>query len=87
MLEHKIAYFKKSVDDVNAAGWVESCVQRAKFCIDLYETQQELGGQWLLHNIDTIMRTRHEYATYQETLAKTQLNDLLSPIVNQLKGA
>jgi hypothetical protein len=87
MLEHKITYFKKSVDDVNAVGWISSCVQRAKFCINLYEQQKELGDQWLLHNLDTVMRTRHEYATHEESMAKLQLNDLLSPIVNQLKGA
>ena len=87
MLEHKISYFKRSVEDVRAAGWVHACVQRAKFCINLYETQRELGDPWLLHNLETVMRTRHEYATHEETMTKLQLNDLLSPIVNQLKGA
>lgn len=87
MLEHKIAYFKKSVDSVGTVGWVGSCVQRAKFCIDLYEQQKELGDQWLVHNLETVMRTRHEYATHAESMAKLQLNDLLNPIVNQLKGA
>lgn len=86
MLEHKIAYFKDHVDNVKASGWTAQCADRAKSCIAIYESG-ELDSQWLLRNLESVVRRVNISATCHESLAKIELDELINPIINQLKGA
>jgi hypothetical protein len=66
--------------------WVGAGVVRAISFINLYETQQ-IDKTTLHFNLSNIKKSKHEFSSYEENLRKNKLDDLLNPLIDNLKGA
>ena len=64
-------------------SWVGACFVRCTTFLDLY-IKQQIDRATLKFNLVNIRGTKHEYASYQESIHKNQLDDLINPLIESL---
>jgi hypothetical protein len=65
------------------SSWVHAGIQRAKSVLKLH-LNSEIDERTLKFNLGNIKKIKNEYATYHDNLLKSQLDDLLNPILDKL---
>lgn len=64
-------------------SWVGACHKRCMTFLDLY-VKKQIDAATLRFNLVNIRGTKHEYASYQESIRKDQLDDLINPLIETL---
>ncbi len=64
-------------------SWAHAAIQRTKTFLKLY-LSSEIDSRALKFNLEKIRKIKNEYASYQDNLLKSQLDDLLNPIIDKL---
>ena len=67
-------------------SWVGALVQRSISMLQLYDTKQ-IDGNALVFNLRNIKQVSQDHVTYEEALHKNKLDDILNPLIDNLKGA
>lgn len=71
---------RRRPDDIS---WVGACAARYITMLALY-TENKIDTPTLKYNLVNIMGTKHDFATYDENVAKNQLDDYINPLIETL---